>query len=124
MPPEKRTTRVRSHTRRDGTKVHSHNREAAMAQAKAAWVGTGISGLTTIALVLEMGLTIISTIALVLTALLGLLAVHASQKATKNKRKLRASTAARRKNTGRRSTGRARTASRSTGRRTTARKRL
>ncbi|MFD0854163.1 hypothetical protein ACFQ07_18140, partial [Actinomadura adrarensis] len=103
MPPAKRSAHVRSHTRKDGTKVKSHNRDAAVAQAKAAWVSTGVSGLTTVALVLEMGLTILSTTALVVTALLGWLGVWASQKATKNKRKMRAATDARRKNTRRRS---------------------
>ena len=101
MPPAKRTTRVRRHTRSNGTKVRSHNREAALAQAKAAWIGTGVSGLTTLALVVEMGFTIISTTALIITALLGWLAVYASQRTTKNKRKLRANTAARRRNTSR-----------------------
>ncbi|MFE9099809.1 hypothetical protein [Actinomadura geliboluensis] len=112
MPPAKRSTRVRSHTRKDGTKVKSHNREAALAQAKAAWIGTGVSGLTTLALVVEMGLTIISTTALIITALVGWLAVHASQKATKNKRKLRANTAARRRKTSSRSGTRSRAGSR------------
>ncbi|TDD27355.1 hypothetical protein E1287_34630 [Actinomadura sp. KC06] len=119
MPPAKRTTRVRSHTRSDGTKVKSHNREAAVAQAKAAWAGAGISGLTTLALVFEMGFTIITAVALIITALVGWLAVRASEKATKNKRKLRSTTAARRRNTGRRPAARKRTSRRGS----TARKR-
>lgn len=110
MPPAKRTTRVRSHTRKDGTKVKSHNREAAVAQAKAAWAGAGVSGLTTLALVLEMGFTIISTAALIITALLGWAAVYASQRAAKNKRKMRAAKAARRRNTARRPAARKRPA--------------
>lgn len=113
MPPAKRTSHVRGHTRKDGTKVKSHNREAALAQAKAAWIGTGVSGLTTLALVLEMGLTIISTIALIITALVGWAAVHATQKATKNKRKMRASVKARKRpaSRGRTSTSRSRSSS-------------
>lgn len=118
MPPARRTTNVRGHTRRDGTRVHSYNRQDAWRQAGAAWAGAGISGLTTLALVFEMGLTIISTLALVITAILGLLAVVASQKATKNKRKLR-STIKARKRAGRRGGGRGR----SSARRGTARRR-
>ncbi|WP_141576090.1 hypothetical protein [Actinomadura sp. WMMA1423] len=112
MPPAKRTTRVRSHTRSDGTKVKSHNREAALAQAKAAWAGAGVSGLTTLALVVEMGFTIISTTALIITALLGWLAVYATQRTAKNKRKIRATRATARRNTGRRTTTRSRSTSR------------
>ncbi|MFV2172385.1 hypothetical protein ACFHW2_11615 [Actinomadura sp. LOL_016] len=111
MPPAKRTTNVRSHTRRDGTRVRSHNRENAWRQAGAAWAGVGVSTVTTLALVFEMGLTIVSTFALVITALVGLAAVAATQKATKNKRKMRAATQARKKG-GKRSSSRSRNSSR------------
>lgn len=101
MPPARkstppRTTTVRAHTRWDGTKVKSHNRQLAWQQARAAAVGAGISGVTSLALVVEFGFTLLSTIAIVLTALLGLLAVVASEKATANKRKMRAKAKARR----------------------------
>lgn len=95
MPPKKRTGRVRKYTRRDGTDVRSHNRQMAWKQAGAAWAGAGISGITTLALVFEFGMTLISTVMLVLTALLGFAAVTASKHATANKRKLRATIKAR-----------------------------
>lgn len=87
-PP--RTTRVGSYARRDGTKVKAHNRELAWKQARAAWVGVGISGITTMALIAELGLGLVSAVALILTALITWMAVMASQKANGNKRKLRA----------------------------------
>jgi hypothetical protein len=92
-PPPKappRTTRVGSYSRRDGTKVKSHNRELAWKQARAAWAGAGVSGITTMALIAEFGLSLVSTIFLILTALLTWLAVWAGQKANGNKRKMRA----------------------------------
>ncbi len=89
-PQQKRTTRVGSYARRDGTKVKSHNRELAWKQARAAWVGAGISGVTTTALIAEFGLNFVSTVFLLLTALTTWLAVWAGQKANGNKRKMRA----------------------------------
>jgi hypothetical protein len=92
-PPPKsppRKTRVGGYSRRDGTKVKSHNREMAWKQARAAWAGAGVSGLTTMALVAEFGLSLVSTIFILLTALTTWLAVWAGQKANGNKRKMRA----------------------------------
>lgn len=96
-PQQKRTTRVRNYARRDGTKVKSHNRELAWKQARAAWAGVGVSGLTTVALIAELGLGIVSAIALILTALITWVAVLASQKANGNSRKMRAAANARKR---------------------------
>lgn len=89
-PPPKRTARVHSYSRRDGTKVKSHNRELAWRQARAAWTGAAISGVTTTALVFEFGFNAITAVLLVLTALFSWAGVWASQKHNGNKRKMRA----------------------------------
>ncbi|MCW2919144.1 MAG: hypothetical protein JWN52_7212 [Actinomycetia bacterium] len=94
-PQNRRTTRVNSYTKRDGTKVRSHDRSVAWKRAAAAWAGAGISGVTTLGLVFELGMTLISTLALVLTALLGFIAVKASQHAAKNRMQMRAKVKAR-----------------------------
>ncbi len=99
-PPPKtssKTTRVGGYSRRDGTKVKSHNRELAWKQARAAWAGAGVSGITTMALIAEFGLSLVSTIFLLLTALTTWLAVWAGQKANGNKRKMRSQLNARKK---------------------------
>ncbi|MEO5874595.1 MAG: hypothetical protein ABIS86_00280 [Streptosporangiaceae bacterium] len=101
-PPPKKTTRVRDYTRTDGTKVRSHNRSLAWQQARAAWVGVGITGITTTGLIAEFGLNLVSTIFLVLTALVTWVAVWASQKANGNKAKMRAAAKARKRPTTRR----------------------
>ena len=108
MPPTKRTqqttgkTRVRQHTRTTQTgrtvKVRSHDRTiTAWKQAGIAWAGTAASGATTLALVFELGFTLISGIVMLLTALIGSLAVMATAKATQPQRKMRAKTKARRR---------------------------
>jgi hypothetical protein len=93
MPNEtpKRVVRVHSYTRSDGTRVRAHGRTmAAWKQAGLAWAGTTASGLTAAALVLELGFTLISVVALLLTVLLGILSAKLTAKATRPQRTMRA----------------------------------
>lgn len=88
--PPPRATRVNSYTRRDGTSVKSHNRQLAWQQARAAWAGAAVSGVTTTALVFEFGFNAITAILLILTALFSYAGVWASRKHNGNKRKMKA----------------------------------
>ena len=81
--------RVGSYTRSDGTRVRAHTRKADIARSKAAWVGLGFSTVTATAIVLEAGVTLISTLAIALTALLTTVAVVAGATAERNKKTLR-----------------------------------
>lgn len=98
MPPAKRAqskTRVRAHTRTTQTgrttRVRSHSRTVtAWQQAGIAWAGTAATGATTLALVLELGFTLISAVVMLLTALVGALAIAATAKASKPRRRIRA----------------------------------
>lgn len=98
MPPAKRATgkaRVRAHTRTSQTgrtyRVRSHSRTVtAWQQAGMAWAGTAATGATTLALVVELGLTLISAVLILVTALVGSLAVAATAKASKPRRRIRA----------------------------------
>jgi 4-hydroxybenzoate polyprenyltransferase len=78
-------SRVRKHRRRlsSGKRVNvrSHTRTNTWRGAKKAWIATGIGGVTTLALLLEAGFALISGIAIVITALCGLLAWWIQQKA-------------------------------------------
>lgn len=99
MPPRKNTTgkaRVGGYTRHDGTRVRSHQRTVnPWRDAAVAWGGTAASGATTAALVLELGLTLISTLAILLTVIIGAVAVKATNRSTKQRRTLRAKAKAR-----------------------------
>lgn len=101
---QRRTTSVRGHRRTTAsgrtTKVRSHSRSAAWRQAGAAWAGAGVSGVTTLAVVLQFGFTLISTIFLVLTVLLGMLGAKATARATRPQRRMRAKVKARPRSTG------------------------
>ncbi len=88
-PPPQRATKVRAHYRA-GTRVKSHNRKLAWMDARAAWGGAAVSGVTTLGLLAQMGVTLLSTVALIITALLGLLAVLASEQSTKNHKRIKA----------------------------------
>ncbi|MBC6458446.1 hypothetical protein [Actinomadura sp. HBU206391] len=104
MSTAKRTARVHSYTRRDGTRVRSHNRAMSeWKQAGAAWAATAGSGATTLALVTQLGLALISTLAIVLTLLLATLATHLTEKASKPRRTMRAKTRPRSRTTASRS---------------------
>ncbi|MEV5707266.1 hypothetical protein [Actinoallomurus sp. NPDC052274] len=101
LPPKKKpssgSTRVRSHTRTTQSgrrvKVRSHDRTiTAWRQAGVAWAGTAASGTTALAMVLEFGFTLVSGIFMVLTALIGSLAVLATAKATAPQRRMHAKT--------------------------------
>lgn len=83
---EKQTRRVTSYTRRDGTRVRSHTRDAQWARSKKAWTGAGFAGVSAAAILVEFGFTLISTICVVLIALLTGAAVLAGTYAEKNKK--------------------------------------
>lgn len=70
---------------KDGTRVHSHTRSAHWARSKAAWAGTGFAGLSASESLLEFGFTLISTVCVVLIALLTGAAVLASGYVEKNR---------------------------------------
>jgi hypothetical protein len=73
--------------------VRAHSRTVtAWQQAGIAWAGTAASGATTLALVVELGLTLVSSVLMLLTALIGALAVAATAKASKLRRRIRAKT--------------------------------
>jgi len=88
--------RVGSYTRSDGTKVRSHTRTANLARSKAAWAGLGFSTLTATAIVLEAGVTLVSTLAVTLIAVLTTVAVLAGGYAERNKKTLNGRKSARR----------------------------
>lgn len=80
-------TRVRSYNRLDGTKVRSHNRSAEWRKAGAAWSSTAASGAVSLALVTELGFTLISAVVMLATVLIGALAVTLTQRAAAPHRK-------------------------------------
>lgn len=80
--------RVGSYTRKDGTRVRSHSRQAGWARSKQAWAGLGFSTLTSTAIVLEAGVTLVSTLAIVAVALLTTAAVLAQGYADRNRKTL------------------------------------
>jgi len=80
--------RVGSYTRSDGTRVRSHTRTAQIARTKAAWVGLGFSSLTSAAILLEAGVTLLSTLAVIAVAVLTTVAVLATTVADRNKKTL------------------------------------
>lgn len=77
--------RVGSYTRSDGTRVRSHTRTAQIARTKAAWTGLAFSGATSAAIVMEAGITLVSTLAMVVIALLTTVAVVANHQVARNK---------------------------------------
>ncbi|GAA2726729.1 hypothetical protein [Actinocorallia aurantiaca] len=83
--------RVGSYTRSDGTRVRSHTRTAQIARTKAAWIGLAFSGATSTAIVLEAGVTLLSTLAIVAIALLTTVAVLATTVADRNKKAMEGS---------------------------------
>lgn len=117
MPPSNRAAgkqpanaRVGAYTRNDGTKVRSHTREVHWARSKSAWIGLGFSSLSAAAIILEAGVTLMSTIAILVIAGATTVAVIAGAYAEANKKKM----GAQRK---RRATSRARPGTRKTTRR-------
>jgi len=88
--------RVGSYTRTDGTRVRTHTRSVGWTRSRRAWAGLGFGTLTSVAIVLEAGVTIVSTLAIILTAVLTAVAVIAAGYAEKNKKTLRAKTRTRR----------------------------
>lgn len=92
VQPSRPTIRVSSYTKRDGTKVRSHDRRAEWKKAAAAWSTTAAAGTVSAALVAELGFTLISAVAMVLTALVLALAVALTRKLNEPKRKMRAKT--------------------------------
>lgn len=100
-------TRVGSYTRADGTSVRSHSRENQWRQAAGAWVGAGASGALSLALVADLGFTIISGLAMLLTALIAAGALMATERVTRKQRTMRRKVA-RNKGRGRASSARGR----------------
>lgn len=89
MPPAKRTVHVRSHMR-NGKKVRSYSQQRdAWKKAGIAMGSAGASGTLAVASVLELGFTLISTIAVILTALLSMWAAQATAKAAQPRRTTR-----------------------------------
>lgn len=124
MPPAKKNVHVHGHTMRTASgkvvrrKGHTRTTET-WKQAGVAWAGAAGSGAITLALVVELGFAVISAVCMILTAVLGTLAVILSQKASKPRRRMRAKT--------RRPAARTRTRTRTgtrTRKRTTARRRM
>lgn len=89
MTEQRPPIKVRTYRRTDGTKVSAHNRKR-WQTAKVAWAGAGVSGVTTLALLADLGLTTISVLAIVLTALLTTLAVKVQEKSNPKAAKMRA----------------------------------
>ncbi len=84
-----RTTRVRSHYNA-GHRVRAHRRRLNWTSVGKSWGLVGFSALTTLALLAEFGLEMVSMIAVILTALFGLLATWITLKATEKQRKMTA----------------------------------
>jgi hypothetical protein len=83
-------TKVGSYTRADGTKVGAHSRDNNQwKQAGAAWASAGASGAVSLALVAELGFTVLSGLAMLLTALFAAGALLLTEKATRKQRTLR-----------------------------------
>lgn len=92
--------RVGSHTRTTSsgktTRVRTHSRNAeAWREAGKAWVGVAASGAITVALVLQMGLQLVSTVAIIVTAILTVVAGAATTKAVRPQKRRTTSTGSR-----------------------------
>lgn len=113
------STRVHEHYRTTASgkqaRVRSHIRKIQWKQAGAAWAGAGVSGLTCLGMFLQFGFALLGTIFLILTLVLGAVAMILSGEASKKKRRMIAKA--------RKATGRQRTASRSRKRPTSSRRR-
>lgn len=116
MPePPRKTVNVRSHYR-DGHRVRSHTRRLNWRSVGATWAVCGFSLLTTLGLLFEFGLEMVSMIAIIVTALVGLLATWVTVKSTEKQRAMRARTSPRNRSrgSGRRTTSARRTTARRT----------
>jgi hypothetical protein len=85
MGPDKQQT-VTDYTKKDGTYVRSHTRSAQWARARSTWIGAGFSTLVAAGILWEFGITLISTACVVLTALLGTIAVIAGNYVESNRK--------------------------------------
>lgn len=85
--------RVRGHTR-------SLTRQAQITRSKEVWIGLGFSTLSGIAIVLEAGVTLVSTVAWLAIALLTAGALVAKAVADSNKKKVGSSRTTRKRRTG------------------------
>lgn len=99
MPNEPQRTRVRSH-HNAGHRVRAHNRRLNWKSVGATWAVVGFSALTTLGLLAEFGLEMLSMVAIIITALVGLLATWVTTKSTEKQRKMRARTQPKRRTTG------------------------
>lgn len=117
MPPERVTGYVKS----DGTRVRSHTRSAQWARAKSTWIGAGFSTLTAAGILFEAGVTLVSTLSLLLIAVLGTVAVMAGRYVEHNRKTMASQRRTRRptrptSSRARTSSGRGRTSSRTSSR--------
>lgn len=122
MDEDKRQT-VSGYTKKDGTKVRTHTRAAQWARVRSTWIGAGFSTLVAAGILWEFGITLISTTCVVLTAVLGTIAVLAGQWVERNRQAMGQQRKTRSTRTTRTSrTGGARSRSRTTKRRTSGRR--
>lgn len=83
-------TRVGSYTKGDGTRVGAHSRtNNQWKQAGAAWASAGASGAVSLAMVAELGFTVLSGLAMLLTALFAAGALMLTEKATRKQRAMK-----------------------------------
>lgn len=83
--------KVTGHTRKvngKNVRVRTHTRSAQWARTKSAWIGTGFSTLSAAAILVEAGVTLVSTISVILIALLTAVAVFAGGYAERNKKRM------------------------------------
>ncbi len=89
----KGSTTVHQHfrrTRTGTTTVREHDRQInPWKQAGAAWASAGASGAVSLAMVAELGFTIVSSLAILLTALIAAAALMATEKATRKQRAMK-----------------------------------
>lgn len=113
MPPDKRQSHVGGYVKSDGTRVRSHTRSAQWARAKSIWIGAGFSTLGAAGILWEAGVTLVSTFALLLIAVLGTVAVMAGRYVEHNRKTMASQHRTRRPT--RTTSSRARTSSSRTG---------
>lgn len=85
MDQDKRST-VSGYTKQDGTKVRTHTRAAQWARVRSTWIGAGFSTVVAAGILWEFGITLISTTCVVLTAVLGTIAVIAGRWVERNRK--------------------------------------
>ena len=113
----RRQGHVTTYVRKDGTRVRSHTRSAQWARARSAWAAAAFGTVTALAILVEAGVTLISTIAVLLIAVLTTITVLALAHAEQNKKTMSQQQARRTRTQRTRSTARTRRTTRSRNRR-------